>query len=207
MLGVLAAAGLGCMPSGADAQVVVYRVTFKELRGYNVDPFNGGYLVAPALGGAPSLTLTYRNFGVRTFTPGTAAGDYFIGLTRQGVLMSTFTAGAGDEGNASYMAFGPVNSSIRLKGPVFDLRLRVAKQLVGGTVAASSENGEGQSDSSIGFGYHAEMKMEIDGSLSARANEEGGAVEDGVAVVTAFLQRHGFRSDAAEEPEEPEEEE
>jgi len=63
----------------ASAQVIVYRISFTDLVGYNVDFFDGGYPVAPALGGAPSLVTVNRDAGGATDTAAASGGDFFIG--------------------------------------------------------------------------------------------------------------------------------
>jgi hypothetical protein len=44
-----------------QAQVIIYRISFTDVAGYNVDFYDGGYLVAPALGGLPSMVMINRD--------------------------------------------------------------------------------------------------------------------------------------------------
>jgi hypothetical protein len=82
---------------------------------------------------------------------------------------------------------------MRLKSSAFDLQVRVARTLSGGVVASSSENGEKGPDGTIGFAQHSNALMEIDEGLTREANTLGGQPGDGVSVVNAFLESHGFQ--------------
>ncbi|MBU6300836.1 MAG: hypothetical protein KGS60_04730 [Verrucomicrobia bacterium] len=176
----------------AQAQVIIYRISFTHVAGYNVDFYDGGYLVAPALGGLPSLVMINRDAsGAATYSPAVSGGDFFIGLDKDKRLMATF--GCKGRGDASLCAFGPVLSSMRLKSTAFDLQVRLARTLSGGVVASSGENGEKGPDGTIGFAQHSNVVMEMDASLTEEANTLGGQPGDGVSVVNAFLESHGFQ--------------
>jgi len=175
-----------------QAQVIIYRISFTDVAGYNVDFYDGGYLVAPALGGLPSMVMINRDAdGSATYSSAVSGGNFFIGLDSQKRWMATF--GCKGRGEASLCAFGPVLSSMRLKSSAFDLQVRVARTLSGGVVASSSENGEKGPDGTIGFAQHSNALMEIDEGLTREANTLGGQPGDGVSVVNAFLESHGFQ--------------
>jgi len=184
------------MAAPAQAQVLVYRLVFSDGAGYNVDFPDGGYLVAPALGGAPSLLLVNRPGGEPTYTAPAETGEFFIGLSgpSAGTLMATYSVNG--VGNTALCAFGPVDAVVRLRGPGFDLRLRVAQSLLGSTVAASAENGEPVEDGTLGFAHHASVRLDLDSFLTDRANAAGGEGFDGIATVIAHLERNGFRAEA-----------
>ena len=58
----LVAVALACLTfaSSAQSQVVVYSVEFKKDSGFNLEFFDGGYFVAPALGGeGTSVSYTH----------------------------------------------------------------------------------------------------------------------------------------------------
>jgi len=176
----------------AGAQVMIYRITFSDLQSYNVDFFDGGYLVAPALGGAPALIMVNRAADTgATYTTAVSGGDFFIGLGADKRLMATYSCrGAGA---SALCAFGPVENSIRLKSRSFDIQVRVARVLSGGVVAASSEDGRAGADGSSGFAQHSQVLMEVDDALTAEANTLGGESGDGISVINAYLESHGFQ--------------
>jgi hypothetical protein len=194
-------------PDSAPAQVLVYRLVFADGAGYNVDFHDGGYLVAPALGGAPSLVLVNRPDGQPVYSAPAETGEFFIGLgqpasagnTARRTLMATYSAVG--SGNAALCAFGPVDAVVRLRGPGFDLRLRVAKTLGGSSVAASAEDGTPAPDGTLGFAHHAQVRLDLDAYLTDRANAAGGEGFDGIAAVIAHLERNGFRPEPEPEPE------
>jgi hypothetical protein len=174
-----------------QAQVIIYRISFSDVASYNVDFFDGGYLVAPALGGLPSMTMVNRDAqGDATYTAAVAGGDFFIGLDANKQWISTFSCQG--SGNAALCAFGPVSNSIRLKSSSFDIQVRIAPKLTGGVVASSSEDGQKGPDGTIGFAQHSTVIMEVDQVLTSEANTLGGQIGDGVSVVNAFLESHGF---------------
>jgi hypothetical protein len=176
----------------ASAQVVIYRISFSDLEDYNVDFYDGGYLVTPILGGTPSLILVNRapDLGA-TYTSAVSGGEFFVGLDSQKRLLATFTC-RGKETSA-LCAFGPVQSSLRLKSSSFDLQVRVARLLTGGLIAASSEGGQKGPDGTSGFAQHSQVKLEIDDALTSEANTFGGLIGDGVSVINGFLESHGYR--------------
>lgn len=135
----LALAALG-LAKPAFAQVMIYRISLTHLEGYNVDFFDGGYLVTPALGGAPSLIMVNRSNSGSSYTSAVSGGEFFIGLGSDKRLMATYSCRG--TGASALCAFGPVLSAIRLKSRSFDIQVRVARLLSGGAVVASSEGGE-----------------------------------------------------------------
>jgi len=192
-LGLMVGCALFGLSGEACAQVIVYRISFEDLAGYNVDFFDGGYLVAPALGGAPSLVMVNQDAAGATYTAAVAGGDFFIGVDGAKRLMATYSCqGAA---HSALCAFGPVVGSIRLKSRSFDIQVRVARTLTGGVVAASSEDGQKGADGTIGFAQHSNVRMEIDTVLTDEANTLGGESADAVSVIYAFLESNGFKPD------------
>jgi hypothetical protein len=70
--------------------------------------------------------------------------------------------------------------------------VRIAPKLTGGVVSSSSEDGQKGPDGTIGFAQHSDVVMEVDQVLTNEANSLGGQIGDGVSVVNAFLEGHGF---------------
>jgi hypothetical protein len=188
----LLALGLWGLPGQAGAQILIYRITLSDLEDYNVDFYDGGYLVAPVAGGTPSLILVNRPTGIdATYTAAVPSGEFFIGLDSQNHSVATFTC-RGRETSAM-CAFGPVESVIRIKSSTFDMQARAARLLSGGLVAASSEGGATGPDGTTGFAQHSQVTLDLDEALTREANVFGGQIGDGISVVNAYLESNGFR--------------
>lgn len=134
----------------ARSQVVVYSVDFKHEDGFNIDFFNGGYFVAPALGGTGTFVLTSIDNGTKTLTSSAGTGNFFHGIDEHEKRFSVVSATGGDGSTsvASYVAFGEVNSTVELVTTDATYKLKLAKKLKGTSVAASSAENTVTSSSS-----------------------------------------------------------
>lgn len=124
----------------ARSQVVVYSVDFKHEDGFNIDFFDGGYFVAPALGGSGTFILTSQDKGRKTLSSSAGTGNFFHGLDEHEKRISVVSASGGDGSTsvASYVAFGDVSGTVEIVTTDATYKIKVAKKLKGHAIAASS---------------------------------------------------------------------
>lgn len=202
---VLALACGSCsLATSAGAQVLVYKIEFKHLDGFNVDFYQGGYLIAPALGGDGTFLLTAIEGGRRVLDTSPGSGRFFFGNSSSkrynGVAA---TVGGGEEGTTAggaYVAYGTASSTVTLRTPLSRLKLKLAKTLHGQAVAANDEEGENKLNGSVGSANLSEMTLRLDEGLTETYNGDGLSVADAAARVTTLLIRQGWAVPAAPTP-------
>lgn len=140
---VAAATAFFSLAVDARSQVVVYQLDFKHVDGFNVDFFEGGFFVAPALGGTGTFILTAREDGRKVLTSSAGSGNFFPGFDEHGKRISVVSAtnGASSGGTiASYVAMGEVNGTVTINTSEAILKVRIAKELKGMAIAAGDES-------------------------------------------------------------------
>lgn len=162
----------------ADAQVVIYKLTFRNEigRSINLEFFTGGFFVAPADGGIGSFVFTRGKGKDKTYTVVENSGQYFVAFNkkqRQGLI----TAGGG-QGTAisGYQLFGNLNSTLRKDGVSY----RVPRSLRGVCVAADSELDfdEPAPDGSQGFAGMLDIYAQYQTEFSKRSDSISEALEE-----------------------------
>ena len=147
MAAVLVVLGSATVSSG---QVIIYELKFEHETGFNLDFFEGGYFVAPALGGAGTFILTSRESGRKILTSSAGTGNFFHGIDEDGKRISVISAGGGDGSTslASYVAFGEVTGSVEIETSDATFKVKVARKLKGTSIAAGDETSTTSSSSS-----------------------------------------------------------
>ena len=116
--------------TAAQAQVLVYRISFSDAHGINYDSFTGGYFAAPLLGGAGTFLLT-SNQGARILTQSDGGGRLFTAVSgeeKKSVIAAQ--TGSGTAGGAM-VALGDINHTLQVQSPIATISIRVAKILTG----------------------------------------------------------------------------
>lgn len=193
LLGGLMLALLG-LSTEARGQVLVYKLDIGGAKGINFHTFEGGFVVAPLLGGAATFLLTSSEDG-RTFTEAPEGGKLFIAVTSGGdqKAVVSSTTGSGTAAG-SIVALGDVNHVIHVKSRTLTLAARVAKTLIGTLVSADDESEATSTavDGSIGSAGVADVKLVLDEDQTNRVNKDGLSLTDAVAEVKLELERQGF---------------
>ena len=208
----LVAVALACLTfaTSAQSQVVVYSVEFKKDSGFNLEFFDGGYFVAPALGGEGTFILTAIVDGRRTLTSRAGSGNFFHGVDEKGKRITVVNAVGGDgtTSNASYLAFGEVTGTIEVVTPLANFKIKVARKLKGQALAAGDESGTdatntitSSTDGTVGFAHFSAMTLSFDDGQTRRANEkEQTAAEAATALATQLKQRGYVESETSTDP-------
>ncbi|MCB1225238.1 MAG: hypothetical protein KDK99_05450 [Verrucomicrobiales bacterium] len=188
-----------CAAAPAQAQVVAYEVEFIHRAGFNGDFFNGGYFIAPALGGEGTFVFTTLERGRRILETTHGTGSFFTGVTSSGKYQTVVSASASSsEGTvrASYLAFAEATRWITLTTPEAITRLKLATRLHGESIAALDEGGTTALDGSTGFLNFSEMRLTLDETLTKQINEAGLTTADAVTRATTRLKRRGYSTPA-----------
>lgn len=198
----LAALVLAGTVAPATAQVLVYKLRFESERSVNLDFYNEGYFVAPASGGSGSFIFTVNTPREKVYSP-TTTGRLFPALTKDDNLkwVSSATSGGTTGTNASttgasYVCFGSVNKTVRLTGPTFDVRTKIATFLRGSVTAFSDESASGVADDgTMGFAAVLDYRMSYDKDRTSAANKKGQTVAQVITALIAELEQRGYDSE------------
>jgi len=206
---------LGFLVPDAGAQVLIYRMKFDRISGFNDRPFNGGYMIAPATGGAANFLFTQENRGSRLLVPAPGAGKLFPARTddrkAKWVAQATSSSGVGG-GNGGdddppttstftvggYVATGDADTSASLKTRQYELIVRISKRLRGRAVGAS----DADDGNRAGFVNVSEWKLDWDKSMTREANRRGYDVAETDAWIREGLERRGFREPTVDDDDE-----
>lgn len=206
---------IGLIPS-AHSQVVVYTVDFKHESGFNLEFFEGGYFVAPALGGQGTFILTSIVNGRRTLTSSAGTGNFFHGVDEKGkrITVVSATGGDGATSNASYLAFGDVTGTIEVVTPLANFKLKVARKLKGQALAAGDESGTtttgttttdptttdtttpaattSSADGTVGFANISSMTLSFNDGETREANEKEQTADEAATALATSLKQRGY---------------
>jgi hypothetical protein len=187
-----------------QAQVLIYKVDIGGVKGVNFHTFDGGFVVAPLLGGAATFLLTSSEDG-RTFTESPDGGNLFTAVTGSGDQKAVVSATTGTgTASGSLVAIGDVNHVIKVNSRTLTLAAKVAKTLIGTLVSADDESDSITTavDGSIGSAGVADVKLVLDEDQTNSANKDGLSVAEAVDQAKLELERHGF-SPEGENPYQP----
>jgi hypothetical protein len=187
------------LSAAAHAQVLVYKADIGGAKGINFHTFDGGYVVAPLLGGAASFLLTSSEDG-RTYTESADGGHLFTAVSGSGDQKAVVSATTGS-GTASgtLVAIGDINHVIKVNSRTLNLAAKVAKSLTGTLVSADDE-GESTTtavDGSIGSAGVADLKLVLDEDLTHSANKDGLTVAETIEQAKLELDRRGYSPEGA----------
>lgn len=185
---------LGFSTTSSQAQVLVYKIDFGGAKGINFHIFEGGYIVAPLLGGTASFLLTSTEGG-RTYLESADGGNFFTAVTGGGDRKAVLSATTGSGTAAGAMvALGDINHVIKVNSRTLTLAARVAKSLNGTIVSADDESTVDSTavDNSIGSAGFADLKMSLDEGQTNSANKDGLTMAETITQLKTELERQGF---------------
>jgi hypothetical protein len=189
----------------AHSQVLIYKLEFKQVDTLNLEFFQEGYFITEALGGTASFVLGGRENGRRVLTEG-SGGTFTVGEDNRRKRHAVLSAGGGSSessSTSSFVAFGPVNSTIHLQTPTASIRLTVASKLEGAAVAAGSEAATDTRNAPEVFANISAMKAELDDKQTRLANRRGQDTAAATAAMKILLQQKGYTAAATTDPETP----
>lgn len=182
-----------------EAQVLVYRIDFDHSKGINYHPFEGGFFIAPLLGGTGSFLLTSTD-GPHTFTASSNGGKLFTAVTAGGEKKAVISATTGGGTAAgSMLATGEINHTFKINSPTQFLTLKVAKLLTGTALSADDESTASAPaiDGSIGSAGSSEIRLTFDEAETRQANDHGLSLSQTVDQIKLVLKQMGFGDSSA----------
>ncbi len=179
--------------SAAQAQVLVYRISFSDSHGINYHPFNGGFFAAPLLGGSGSFLLT-SNEGARILTQSDGGGRLFTAVNsgEKKAVVDAQTGGGTAAG--AMVAIGEINHTLQVQSPVATISIRVAKLLTGTVMSADDESSgtDAPTDGSLGSAGFSQVHFTLDEAQTKAANKDGKSLAQTLAQLKLELEREGY---------------
>lgn len=172
----------------AQAQVVVYRLTFEEIgESINYRPYQNGYYVAPMEGGAGSLVLTLTTGNVRQYFAYEGFGELFVAVKGESQKMVLSATAANEVSTTVFYALGTATKEFDVESRNLSGKIKVAEKMVGYAVSADSEQdlpfiGTGMS---IGVAGASQLTARIDEAYTNKAVQEN---LDSAAAVDAVIE-------------------
>lgn len=202
------------LPGAAVGQVLVYKFDTSDAKGINFHTFEGGYVVAPLLGGEATFLLTTKEDG-RRYLEASGGGRLFTAVSGSGDRKAVISASTGlGTAEGAIVALGDINHTVKISSPTSTITARVAKTLHGTLVSADDES-EAETearDGSIGAAGVADVKITLDEKETNRVNRDDLTLAQAVEHLKLELEREGYSpvsgddddGDAGEEEEEME---
>lgn len=182
------------LPGTVGGQVLVYKIDVNDAKGINFHTFEGGYVVAPLLGGEATFLLTTKEDG-RRFLESAGGGRLFTAVSGGGARKAVISANTGmGATDGALVVMGDINHAVKISNPTSTITARVAKSLNGTLVSADDESdAETEArDGSIGSAGVAEVKATLDETETNRVNRDGLTLEQAVDHLKLELEREGY---------------
>ena len=198
----------GVMAPSLSAQVLVYELDISAAKGINFHPFEGGYFVAPLLGGNGTFLLTTSENG-REYIEGSEGGRMFTGISGSGERKAVISAvTGGGTATGALVAQGDINHQLKVSNPTSTITAKVAKTLHGTLVSADDESSAESAglDGSIGSAGTADVKASLEVDETNEVNKEGLTLEEAVEHLKLELARQGYSQAVADAEDETDDE-
>jgi hypothetical protein len=192
--------GFGIFVPRAQSQVLVYKLQIGDGKGINYSAYEGGYFVAPLLGGTGSFLLTSLDTR-RSYVEAPDTGKLYTAVNdEQKKAVIGARTGAGSAVGAM-VAYGDIDHRLHVNAPTLDIHVRVAKTLSGTVVSYDdeSERVEPTVDGSVGVAGMSSFKAVLDEDETWRANKAGLTLPQTVEQLKLKLEREGYGNEDAEE--------
>ena len=180
--------------SAARGQVLIYKFDTSDAKGINFHTFEGGYVVAPLLGGDATFLLTTKEDG-RRYVESSGGGRLFTAVSGSGDRKAVISATTGlGTAEGAIVALGDINHMVKISSPASTITARVAKSLHGTLVSADDES-EAESearDGSIGAAGVADVKITLDEKETNRVNGDDLTLAQAVEHLKLELEREGY---------------
>lgn len=189
--------------TSASAQVLVYKLDFRKDKGVNYHTFEGGYFIAPLLGGEGTFLLTDSTDG-RVYTEAANAGRLFTAINHsetKAVISATTGIGTAE---GALVVIGDVNKTVKVNSPTLSLAAKVAGKLTGMAITADDESdADGPAlDGSLGSAGFSQLVAELDEEETNRNNGKGFSLEKTVEALRTTLERAGYSEATIDDGEE-----
>jgi len=128
----------------SNTGVLIYKMSFGHIAGFNIDFWKSGYLVVPGVGGTGTVVLAGRNdFGTLIYNEFDSSA-WFFQAKRKNTKYSVVQMTGGTIGTTlplvGMQAFGEIHDTIVIDSPNFSLRVQAATTLHGVALASLDES-------------------------------------------------------------------
>lgn len=180
-----------CGVTTATAQVLVYKIEFQPEKGVNYHSFQGGYFVAPLLGGKGSFILTNTE-SEPVYLTSQESGRLFT-ATNAREKKAVIAANTGSAIGA-FLVMGEINHSINASGPSYNLSAQVAKTLQGSLIIADDESTVEvpAEDGSVGVAGFSRVSLTLDEGQTLSANQSHLTVVQSTERLRQKLENEGY---------------
>lgn len=179
--------------------VLIYELSFKHLEGFNVDFWDEGYIIVPAVGGEGSALFTATDNGRRTFRSFSNSVSFYNAKDKHHSYSVMAMAGTSPS-IVCIQAYGKADDKVKANGPTYSITVRAAESLKGLAQASRDESTlaltDQPRDGTLGFLEFAEVKVNLDQDLTDLANEDASSVDSMFDYLKKLLTRRGFVEEA-----------
>lgn len=191
---------LGAQATSVSGQVLIYKIEVTKEKGVNFHTYEGGYAVAPLLGGSVSFLLTFMDGG-RYYAEAADAGKLFTAVQGDDRKAVLFTTTGGTEASGAIVAMGDIGKVLRINNSTVTIAAKVAETLKGTLVSASdeSEQSTAAADGSIGSAGIAQVKLVLDEERTNEVNRRGYTQANTVAALKLQLERQGYIAESSDD--------
>ena len=175
----------------------VWKLTFEQTGdSINYRPYQGGYYVAPAEGGAGTLILTLVSGSLKQYYTYASFGDVFVGVKGSTKKMVFSATAASSVSTTAFYAIGTADKEISLDGNSRNATgsVLLASKMTGYAVSADSEKDlpYAGSGNSVGVAGASILTAKLDDSLTHNGNSKNNSVSEEVTDLQAILTKAGY---------------
>jgi len=181
-------------PTTSTNGVIIYELSFKHVAGFNVDFYEGGYVVVPATGGGKgSAIFTAMDSGKKVYWKFADTVNFYPAKTDDDRYTVISLAG-GSDAVVGMLAYGKANHTIKINNTLFSLSLHAAESLRGMAQASRDESSPTKQpkDGTIGFVEFSEMKLNLDERETDRSNDKAESVSTAFTRLETKLKGKGY---------------
>ncbi len=189
---------IGGTTSTTDAGPLgVWKLTFEQTGdSINYRPYQGGYYIAPAEGGAGTLILTLSTGSLKQYFTYASFGDVFVGVKGSTKKMVFSATAASSVSTTAFYAIGVADTEIALDSTSRNVTgsVLLASKMTGYAVSADSEKDlpYAGSGTSVGVAGASILTAKLDESLTQNGNSKSNSVSLEVTDLQAILKKSGY---------------
>lgn len=162
----------------------------------NYRPYQGGFYIAPAEGGAGTLILTLATGSLKQYFTYTSFGDVFVGIKGSTKKMVFSATAASSVSTTAFYAIGVADKEIPLDSTSRNVTgsVMLASKMTGYAVSADSEKDlpYAGSGTSVGVAGASILTAKLDESLTHNGNSKNNSVSQEVTDIHAILAKAGY---------------
>ena len=176
--------------------MAVYRLTFSPAgESINYRPYQGGYYIAPIMGGTGSLILTLTTGGQKRFYTYANFGELFVAVKGQDRKTVLSAAASNSVSTTTFYAIGDADEKMDVESRSAESDVYVAKLLTGYSVSADSERDlpfASASASDIGVAGASFLRCTLDEGLTKDAIKQSRILSAEVTEIQTQLTEKGY---------------